>query len=146
MEVAQPHSGVVAEKSAHLLRSSLFKIRGAAPRRLMSIRKIRTEFTGVIPARTEVVIYHIEQHGQAKPVRSIDEPLQCVRTAVGLVHSIERNTVITPSVIAIERCNGHQFNMSDAELSQIFKLRNCGVKSALRCEGSNVQFIDDCAG
>src|SRR6478752_5236383 len=137
MEVAQPHSGVVTKKPPHLPRARLLQIRGAPPRCLVSIREIWTELAGVIPARTKVVVDHIEQHGQAKPVRSIDEPLQSVRTAIGLVHSIKRNAVITPSVIAIERRNGHQFNMSDAEAPQVFEPRNYGVKSALRCEGSN---------
>ena len=119
---------------------------GATPRSLMSIREIRTELAGVIAARTEVVVDHVEQHGQASPMRSIDETLQCVGTAIGLVHRKESDAVITPSVIAIECvATGISSTWVMPRSPRYSRLRNCGVKSALRSEGSDVQFVDDCA-
>ena len=61
MEIAQPHLRVVTEESAHLVRAGLFKIHGAAPRSLMGIREIWTEFSGVISGRTKVVVDNVEQ-------------------------------------------------------------------------------------
>ncbi len=64
-------------------------------------------------------------------MRSVDEPLQSVGTAIWFVHRKQRHAIVTPSMIAVEGRNGHQFNMSDAKIAQVFKLCDRGIEGAL---------------
>ena len=144
MKVPQPHQRVVAEEAPHLVRTRVFKIHCAAPGRVVRIHNIRPEFSGVIPARPEVVVDHIEQHGQALAMRRIHKALQRVRSSVWLVNRVERHAVITPAMAALERSYRHQLHMRDSKLGQVIELVRRGIERAFRRKRADVQLVDEC--
>ena len=51
----------------------------------------------VVAGRAEVVVHHVEDHAEAAAVAGVDEPLEAVRAAVGLVHGPQRRPRRSPS-------------------------------------------------
>ena len=124
-------SALSQKESPHLIRSGIFKIHRAAPGRVVRIGDIGPKLSGVIAGRTEVVVYHIEQHGQPFLVRRIDKPLERVGAAIGFVHGKERDAVVAPAMIAFKRSYRHQLNMRNAETHQVVQPFDCGIEGAL---------------
>ena len=143
MVVAQPHTCVVAEEAPHLVAACIFQIHSVAPRRLMAVGKIRAEFSQVISRGTQVVVDHIEQHGQSVRVAGFNQTLECFRTAVRLVRRKEVDPVITPAMPAGKGRDRHQLHMCYPQLLQRFKLLACCVECALRGERANVQLVNN---
>src|SRR5215475_15953328 len=71
--VAQPHEGVVAEEAPYFVTACVFEIDRVTPRRVVEVREIWTEFREVISGWAEVVIDHIEKHGEAMLVTGVYE-------------------------------------------------------------------------
>src|ERR1035437_1312719 len=145
MEIAHPHQSVVAEEAPHLVRPLTFKIHSSAPRRVMSVDEIRAKFACVISHGAKVVVHHVDQHRQSLLMGSIYESLEAVGATVPLLHRKECDAVVSPAVMAGERCHRHQLNMRYAKINQMIELANGGIECALRRKGPNMQFVDDAA-
>ena len=76
----------------------------------------------------------------------VDEPLQAVRAAVGLVHRPQATPRRSPSRAARERGDRHQLDQVDAELAQVVQPFDGRVEGALRGEGADVQLVEDRPG
>src|ERR1035441_2080919 len=145
MEIAHPHQSVVAEEAPHLVRPLTFKIHSSAPRRVMSVDEIGAKVGFVVSLGAKVVVVHVNQHRQSLLMGGIYESLEAVGAAIPLLNSKERYAVVSPAMIAGERCYGHQLDMSYAKINQMIKLANDGVECSFRREGPNMQFVDDAA-
>ena len=78
-----------------------------------------------------MVVDDVEQHGQALAVGGVDEPLQALRAAVGLVRGADVDAVVAPAVAAGERGHRHQLDRRDPELAQAAQVLDRGVERAL---------------
>src|SRR5579864_200217 len=119
VKVAHPHQGIVAKEAPHLVRTRFVEVYSSAPGCLVCVRKVGSEFAGVISGRTKVVVHHVKKHGQTSSMSRVDKTLQGIRASVGFVHRKKRNSVVPPSMVSVKGCNGHQFNMGDAEFGQV---------------------------
>ena len=66
-----------------------------------------------------VVVYHIEEHGDATAVTFVDELLVHLACAVCLVHGEVGAGVVAPAVVAVELLHRHQLDGVDAQCLQI---------------------------
>src|SRR5271157_894519 len=144
--VAQPHERVVTEESADLIAAGVLEVDGIAPRRAVIAGAVGAEFAGVVADGAEVVIDHVEQHGEAAEMGGIDESLEPVGTAVELPHREEVDAVVAPAMVAGELGNRHQLDVGDAEVDEVVQPIDGGLERALGSEGSNVQLVDDAGG
>ena len=80
----------------------------------MRVGEVRAEL-GEPVADADVVVDDVEQDGQLAGVTGVDEPLQAVRAAVGLVHRPQADPVVAPAVPAGEGGDRHQLDVVDAE-------------------------------
>ena len=126
--VAQPVTRVVEQEPADRSAVGSVEVDGVTPWRLMSVGRVRTEPVQVVTARSEVVVHDIEQHADPSRVRRIDETLEPVRSAIGLVHRVEQHTVVSPASCAIEGVDRHELDQIDTEIDQVVEVRDGAVE------------------
>ena len=105
VEVGQPGAGAVDQEGADLVGAGAVEVHGLAPRRAVAVGEVGAEARQVVPAGSEVVVHHVEDHAEAEPVAGIDEGLAAVGTAIGLVHGEEVDAVVAPTPRAVEACD-----------------------------------------
>src|ERR1700691_3196919 len=141
--IAQPHQRVVAKKSANLVAVSIVEVKRLAPWRAISIGKVRTEFAKVVPLRTQVIVNDVENDAEAVPVRRIDEALHRVGSAVRMMRCEQIDAVVAPSARTRKLAHRHHLDMSHAEITQVAKPLDGGVKRPRVRERANVAFVND---
>ena len=102
----------------------------------MQVCVIRSVFIDIIARRTEVVVYHVHDHGQALGVRCIHQALETDRIAIRSVRRKQISPVIAPAMLARKCIDRKQFNVGNAKLFKIAKLLARSVKGALRRKGT----------
>ena len=112
---------------------------------MVLVRQIRPELIGVVSDRAEVVVDHIQHHGQILHVAGVNKTFEGIRATVWLKHGEEKHTVITPTATTGELIDRHQFHMGHAELNQMVQVRDRTIKSAVLAERTDVEFIDNTA-
>ena len=98
-------------------------------------------------ARTEVVVDHIQDDGDAALVRLPDELLEAVRPAIGTFHREDVGGVVAPGVIPGELGDRHDLDGIDPELHQMIQPLQHGLESArpaflFHMERADMQLID----
>ena len=86
----------------------------------------------IVPVRPEVVVDDVEHHHQPARMRRVDEGLQIVRRAVGLVRRVEQDAIIAPAAIARELRERHQLDRRDAGLGEVVEPLGRGGKASPR--------------
>ena len=109
---------------------------------LRPVLRYGPELGQVVAAGAEVVVDDVQQHGQAAAVAGVDEPLQRVRAAVGLVHRVPGHPVIAPVPDAVDRVHRQQLDVGDAQLDQVIQPLDRRVQRGARGERADVQFVD----
>ena len=108
----QPHQGVIEEEIPHF---TALEINAGAPG---CVHVLLEEPLGVlaqvIAVGAEVVVDHIEDHGQTVAVGTVDQLLELLGSAVGSVGRIGQHAVIAPIAFAGKLRQRHQFNRGDA--------------------------------
>jgi len=101
VEVAQPHQGVVDDVSANLLRAGSIEVHHFTPR--VALRgQVGPEASQVVAARPEMVVDDVEEYRESLRMAGVDEAFQPVRAAVGFVHRIPVDAVVTPVPYPVE--------------------------------------------
>ena len=139
--IAEPHQRVADKKRAYLVRAGLVQVHRGTPGRHVRLGEVRPEVAQPV-ADADVVVHHVEQDGQAALVTGVDEPLQPVGAAVGLVHRPQVDPVVAPAVPAGERRHRHQLHRVHTEVAQVVKPPDGRVEGALGGKGADVQFVD----
>ena len=143
--VPHPHQSVVAEKSPHMVASSIFEVHCIAPRRAMLPCHVRPKHAAVVPHWTEVVIDHIQQHGQTLRMTRINQSLQPIRPAIHIRHRKQRGPVIAPAIPPWKRRHRHQLNVSHTKLKEIIESPNRRIERTFRSKRPHMQLIDHSA-
>src|SRR6266850_8352844 len=58
---------------AHLVAPRTIEIKRRSPRRLVPVCEIRAKLWEIIPFRPEMVVNHVQNHGEAAPMAGVDE-------------------------------------------------------------------------
>ena len=95
--VAQPHQGVVDEVAAHFVAAGTVEVDGIAPGRLVVAGEVGAVDAQVVAIGPEVVVDHVEDHGEATLVAGVDQCLQPRRAAVEVVGRVEIDAVVAPA-------------------------------------------------
>ena len=102
--------------------ASVFEVDGVAPGRVVGAGEVRAEFSEVVAVGSEVVVDDVEEDGEAALMSGVDEALESIGRAVGLVRGEEVDAVVAPALHAGEGVDGHQLDVSDAESREIVEL------------------------
>jgi hypothetical protein len=89
-----------------------------------------------------VVVYDVEQHGQPAGVARVDEALELVRRAIGVVGREQVHAVVPPAPAPGKLGDGHQLDMGHAELDEVIEVGDGGDEGAGVAEGAHVHFVD----
>ena len=155
--LVEPEQRVVADVLAHF-RAAVIGA-GIAPGRVGAAVVVKVDAAVVVDAapaveapeieiaRSEVVVDHIEHHGDALGVRRFDEPVQALRTAQRRFHRERLRRVVAPRVIHREFDHRHDLDGVDAEIVQVGELRDDFVERARAGAGrvverAHVHFVD----
>jgi hypothetical protein len=90
-----------------------------------------------------VVVDDVEQHGEAGPVRGVDELLEAERAAVGGLRGGQVDAVVAPAVAAGELADRHQLDGGDPQLPQLAQVRDDRLEGAFGGERADVQLVED---
>ena len=116
--VTKPHQRVVDEEPPHFVAAGVLEVHRITPRRRMQTRQVRRELAGIVPIRPEVVIDHVQDHGQPLAMRRIHQPLQPLRATVRLIDGKQVHPVIPPAAMARKRHHRQQFHVRNPKLLQ----------------------------
>ena len=142
VEVAEPHQRVVDDEPADRAGVLAVEVDPVAP--VVAARgEVRAESRQVVAARSEVVVDDVQDDGQAVAVGGVDEALEAVRAAVGLVRRVPVDAVVAPAPLAAERVHRHELDVGDAEFDQVRQALDGGVECAAGGERADVQLVDD---
>jgi hypothetical protein len=136
--VHHPVERVVEEEAAHVLAVGTIEVDGITPRCLVSIGGVRAELVQMVPGGPEVVVHNVEQNADPPRVSRVDEPLQCLRPSVRLVHRVRRDPVVPPTAFAVEGRDGHQLDHVHAEEDEVIEVVDHAVEGAGRAERPDV--------
>ena len=123
VEFPEPVEGVADEEAADLVAIRAVKVDGLAPRRAVAVGEVRAEVPQTISFGPEMVVHHVEHYGQAGGMSGVDQVLQCPRPAVGILHRIWEDAVVTPIARARELGQRHQLDRRHAEFAKAGEAR-----------------------
>ena len=75
MIVPEPVKSVLDEEVPHLIAVGIIEVEGASPGSAILLCEVGAEFTQVVSLRTQMVVDHIKDHGQATSMAGINQPL-----------------------------------------------------------------------
>src|SRR5690606_3907326 len=141
MKILQPVQCIVDEVFTNTVAPGIVKVDRIPPWRAIFVGEIWTIPQKAISFWPKMIIDHIEKDGESLRMASVYEPLQTVRTAIGILYGIRENTIVSPVPFAGKLRHGHQLQRVDAERKQIIKAGNDGVKSSLISKRAHVKFV-----
>ena len=123
-ERVDPVFGVLDDEVSNGAGVGPVEIDGLAPQRPVARGgKVRRVGREVIPLRSEMIVDHVEQHGDAESVRRLDEGLEIIRPAVGRVGSVRVDAVVAPAPAAAEVADRHDLDRGHAKFGEMIELR-----------------------
>ncbi len=120
--VPHPHDRIVDEEPAHLVAARPVEIHGAAPGGRIPVGEIGPETAQVVALGAEVIVDHIENHGEPLLVASVHQPFELHGAAVWLVGGVDVHSVVAPSPSAREAVYRHELDMGYAQVDEIIQL------------------------
>src|SRR4051812_30394067 len=143
MELAHPVKRVLNEEVPHLVGLRAVEIDCRAPRRFVALGKIGAEVSKIISLGAEMVIDDVENDRETAPMTGVDEPLEALRPAVGILRGERLNAVIAPIPSAGKLRYRHQLQRCNAQLFEIIEARHNGIERPLRRERADVQLVNE---
>jgi len=134
---------VLQEKVAHVVAVRAVVIDRLAPGRLVAVREIRAEVAQVIPLGPQMVVDHVQDHGQPRGVAGVDEVLEPLRAAVGMLHRENVRSVVSPVAIAWKLPDRHDFNRGYSQFNQVAKARDGCLEGSPAGEGADMDFVEN---
>ncbi len=141
VEVLDPGQGVVQEKGAHLVAVRRVEVEGWAPGRGVLVREVGPEVRQIVSLGPQMIVHHIQDHGQAPGVTGVHQLAQGARTAVGVLHREGQDPVVAPVASPGELGRGHEAQAGDAQGRDLVQAGNDGPQGALRGEGPRMHFV-----
>src|SRR5215813_15494507 len=108
MVLANPVESVLDKVAAHTITTRLVIVDGVAPRSFVFGGEIRAKETKIVAFIAEVVVNHIQNHGETDFVGSVYKTAQRFRAAVAGLDSVRRNAIVAPVAHAGESGHRHQ--------------------------------------
>ena len=84
-------------KAPHLVAAGPVDVQARSPGRRVAVGEVRTELAEVVPRRTEVVVDDVEDDADAPGVAGVDQALEPVGPAVGVVRRAQVDAVVAPA-------------------------------------------------
>ena len=127
VELVDPVGGVGKDELAHRPGVLAVEVQRLAPLGLVPLREIvlRERFE-VVAVGAEVVVHHVEDHGQAEAVGAVDEPAEVVGPAVAVERGEQIDAIVAPAKGAGELGHRHQLERSDPEVGEVRELLRGG--------------------
>ena len=141
-DLFEPVAGIGQIEGADALAVAAVVVDGGAPRRI-GLFGVGGIGPAVVAFRAEVVVDHVQNHGDAQIVGCLNEGLQIGIAAIGSVQGEQVGAVIAPVALAGEGGQRQQLDHRNAEGLQVRQLGPGGGQGPLRGEGADMQFIDD---
>ncbi len=89
-----------------------------------------------------MVVDHVEHHHQAESVGPVDERLEVLGRAIGMVRRVVQHAVIAPAARAGKIRDGHQLDRRDAEIGQLLELPRQGREGAFGRRRADMRLVD----
>ncbi len=140
--VPEPHEGVVKEEAAHLVALRPVQVHCISPGGLILRGEVGAEPSQVVPLRSEVVVNHVQNYGDAAAVAGVDQALQAVGAAVHFMRGKEIHAVVAPAAPSGEGAHRHELQVGNPEIGEVTQALRRTVEGALRSEGSDMRFVD----
>jgi len=140
--ILQPHQGIVDHEAAHAVAVVAVEINGVPPGGLHAIRKVGGESGQIISIRAEMVVHHIEKHGQTMPVTGGDQARQVLRRSIRRQRGVPIDAVIAPAMPARECRHRQQFHMRHAQSDEMGQFFLSGLVGSFRRERAHVQLVN----
>ena len=141
-----PKEGVVDKKAPHLIAVRAVEIEGRPPGGAVAPGEIRAVVGQVVPLRPQVVVDHVQDHGQAPLMAGVDQSFQAFGSAIGVLHREGINPVVAPVAPARKLGHRHQLQGGDPQIFQIIQMGDNGVEGPFRGKSPHVQFINHVIG
>ena len=127
VELVDPVGGVGEDELAHRPGVLAVEVQRLAPLGLVPLREIVVgERLEVVAVGAEVVVHHVEEHGQAEAVGAVDEPAEVVGRAVAVERGEQIDAVVAPAEGAGELGHRHQLERRDPEVGEVRELLRGG--------------------
>jgi len=97
----------------------------------------------IIAFRPQMIVDHIQDHGQPPGMAGIHQTFQAINSAVAVLGGKDESTVIPPVAFSGKLGHRHQFHSGYAQLTQVVKAADGVIKGTGRGKGSDMQLIDD---
>ncbi len=102
VKIPHPHPRVVDDELPHGVTLLPVVIDGPAPGRPIAVGEIGPEVARVIPLGAQVVVNHVQDHGQSAAMGGVDQALQRPGPAIAVLHGIRKDGVVTPVALRPE--------------------------------------------
>ena len=129
-------------KSADLVGAGVVVVDRLAPGGVVPVGEVRAVGAEVVPVGPEVVVDHVENHADPGGVGGVDEALEPVGPAVGVVGGEQVDAVVPPAAIAGELDHRQQLEVGDAEVDEVGQLLDRRLERPLRRERADVGLVD----
>ena len=96
VKFGNPVERVLDEEAAHLIAVRPVEVDGLPPGRAVAVGEIGAEIPEVVSFRAEMVVDHVQDHGQSLLVAGVDQPLQTLGAAVGVLDGKGIDAVVAP--------------------------------------------------
>ena len=136
----EPPARALDEERAHVVGRV---VDGRSPRRLKAIgEECGRVAVQVVAFGPEVVVHHVQKHGQSAAVRGVDERRQLLGPAVTRGRCVRQHAVVPPVAVARPLRERHELDRRHTEFDEIVEpLDRAAVRAAGR-ERADVQFVE----
>ncbi len=142
MEVAQPHHGILQEEMTHPVAEDVVEVDGLAPGGVILAGEARAKGVQVVALRPQVVVHHVENHGNALLMTGLYQLRELQRPPVAGLHSKGKHPVVAPVAAPREGGYGHDLYGIHAQLFEVRQLVVHGHEGPLGGERAHVQLVD----
>ena len=97
----------------------------------------------IVPFGPEVIVNHVEDHGDAARVSGIDEGDEVLGTTVAMRRCEGKHAVVPPVERTGRLGDRHQFDCRNAEIRKMIETLGGRAVGAPRRKRANVQFVED---
>ena len=112
-----PKEGVVDEEAPHLIAVRAVEVEGRPPGGVVALGEIRAVSRQVVAFRAQVVVNHVQDHGQAPLMAGVDQPFETFGPPVTVLHRERINPVVAP--VAPSRKLGHRHQLQGCEAQRL---------------------------
>ncbi len=142
MEIPEPVKRVADKEIPYRPAVPAVVIYSLAPGGAVPVGKIRPVTSEIVPFRAEMVINHVEDHGQSGFMAGVYELFEFPRAAVGSLRRVRIGAVITPVPAARKLRDGHKFHRVDPQFFQVAQSFPDPGEAAPRRESTGVELVN----